>query len=103
MNDLNELMPLSMPEQSAPANGDLEVFVPKNVCPKAIRYAVRDHKLEHLEFAGGCDGNLKALSALLVGMDIDIVIDKLSGITCGKKTTSCVDQLCTALHEGETP
>lgn len=98
MNDLNELAPFSM-GASAPVDDGMEVFVPENVCPKMIRYAVKDHKLAHLEFAGGCDGNLKALSALLVDMDIDIVIDKLSGITCGKKTTSCVDQLCSALRE----
>jgi len=98
MNELNEMMPLSM-GTPAPADDGLEVFIPENVCPKAIRYSVKDHKLAHLEFAGGCDGNLKALSTLLVDMDIDIVIDKLSGITCGKKATSCVDQLCTALRD----
>jgi len=97
MKDLNEMMPMSMPAAPAAANDGVEVFVPENVCPKAIRYAVKDGKLEHLEFAGGCDGNLKALSRLLVGMDIDTVIDKLAGITCGKKSTSCVDQLCSAL------
>lgn len=99
MDNLNEMMPLSMPEAPAPAADGFEVFVPENVCPKAIRYAVKEGKLDHLEFAGGCDGNLKALSTLLVGMDIDTVIDKLSGITCGKKSTSCVDQLCSALRE----
>lgn len=98
MDNLNDMMTLSVAPIEADDNG-LDVFVPENVCPKAIRYAVKDNKLAHLEFAGGCDGNLKALSALLVDMEIETVIGKLSGITCGKKTTSCVDQLCSALKD----
>lgn len=98
MNDLNELMPSGMGGPALAGDG-IQLFVPENVCPKAIRYAVKDGALEYLEFAGGCDGNLKALSRLLVGMPVESVIDKLSGITCGKKATSCVDQLCSALRD----
>lgn len=77
---------------------DAEVFIPEKVCAKMIRFVVEDHKLAYLKFTGGCDGNLKAISKLLVGMDVDEVIEKLSGITCGKKNTSCTDQLCVALR-----
>ncbi len=80
------------------ASGDFKTFVPENVCPKMIRYSVEEGKLTHLDFAGGCDGNLQALSTLLVDMDVEQVIEKLSGITCGRKDTSCVDQLCHALR-----
>ncbi len=95
--DLNELIPMP----SAPQNADVETYIPENVCPKMIKYSVEDGKLKYLNFVGGCDGNLKALSSLLTDMDLDVVIDKLSGITCGQKTTSCVDQLCNALRELE--
>ena len=78
--------------------GDAQVFIPEKVCARMIRYAVKDHKLTYLKFTGGCEGNLKAISKLLVGMDVDEVIHKLSGNTCGKKNTSCTDQLCIALR-----
>ncbi len=96
--ELAPLTPLDAPATDN-APGDSEVFVPQNVCPKMIRYAVEDNKLVHLDFAGGCDGNLKAISALVEGMEIEQVVEKLSGITCGKKDTSCVDQLCIALKD----
>jgi uncharacterized protein (TIGR03905 family) len=78
--------------------GDAEVFIPQNVCARMIRFAVEDHKLTYLKFTGGCQGNLKAISKLLVGMDVEDIIRKLSGNTCGKKNTSCTDQLCIALR-----
>lgn len=95
--NLTELMPASPQD----ATGNIETYIPKNVCPKMIKYAVEDGKLVHLDFIGGCDGNLKAIASLLTNMDLDFVIDKLSGITCGRKDTSCVDQLCHALREQE--
>lgn len=76
-----------------------ETFVPEKVCAKQINYAVDGDTLAHVSFVGGCDGNLKALSTLLEGMDVDQVVEKLKGITCGKKDTSCVDQLSKALLE----
>lgn len=95
---LSPLSPLDEPaEDKCPSCA--ESFVPKQVCPKMIRYAVEGDKLAHVSFVGGCDGNLKAIAALVEGMEVEYVIDKLSGITCGKKTTSCVDQLCSALRE----
>ena len=50
-------------------------------------------------FIGGCNGNLKGISALVKGMTIEEVIDKLSGIRCGMKATSCPDQLASALKQ----
>ncbi|QJB58439.1 TIGR03905 family TSCPD domain-containing protein [Pseudodesulfovibrio sp. zrk46] len=92
-------MPLFFPPEEATTPGDAEIFVPEKVCAKMIRYAVEDDKVVYLDFVGGCDGNLKAISKLVTGMAIPDVIDKLSGITCGKKTTSCADQLCEALKD----
>jgi len=82
---------------SAPLN--LKTFTPKGVCAKLIRFAVEDNRLLQVSFTGGCDGNLKAISALVKGMELEEVISKLSGITCGNKKTSCSDQLCCALKE----
>ena len=48
---------------------------------------------------GGCNGNLKGISALVEGMKVDEVIARLEGIRCGGKPTSCPDQLCKALRE----
>ncbi|QJB56728.1 TIGR03905 family TSCPD domain-containing protein [Pseudodesulfovibrio sp. zrk46] len=92
--DLAPLSPLNPTEGQA---GDVDAYKPELVCAKMIHYKVEDHKLTKLHFTGGCEGNLTAISKLLEGMDIDDVVDKLSGITCGKKDTSCADQLCNAL------
>ncbi len=78
---------------------DTELFTPKGVCAKMIRFKVEGTKLTHVNFTGGCDGNLKAISALVKGMELNEIINTLSGITCGKKNTSCADQLCRALRE----
>ncbi|BCS88093.1 TIGR03905 family TSCPD domain-containing protein [Pseudodesulfovibrio sediminis] len=88
-------MKVSLMNVGAPS--DAVTFVPEKVCAKSIRYAVEDGKLAYIDFVGGCEGNLKALSTLLKGMEIADVISKLSGITCGMKSTSCADQLCVAL------
>ncbi|MBQ1544337.1 MAG: TIGR03905 family TSCPD domain-containing protein, partial [Clostridia bacterium] len=49
-------------------------------------------------FIGGCDGNAKGLAALVEGMDMDDVMERLSGIHCGPRPTSCPDQLAKALQ-----
>ncbi|EGB14444.1 hypothetical protein DND132_1232 [Pseudodesulfovibrio mercurii] len=82
----------------AEAPGDTEVFIPENVCAKMIRFAVDDGRLAYVRFTGGCDGNLKALSTLVTGMRVEDILEKLSGITCGRKDTSCAAQLCAALR-----
>ncbi|CCH50096.1 TIGR03905 family TSCPD domain-containing protein [Pseudodesulfovibrio piezophilus] len=98
MDNLMEFTPLA-PMNAAPdkPGGGTETFAPENVCAKMIRYAVEDGKLAQVDFAGGCEGNLKAISTLLKGMKVDDVVRKLQGITCGSKGTSCTDQLCKAL------
>ena len=58
-----------------------------------------DNKVYDVEFMGGCPGNLAGIRQLIKGMNIDDVIDKLSGITCGGKSTSCPDQLSRCLIE----
>lgn len=78
-------------------SADTETYVPKGVCSSLISFAVKEDKLVYVKFTGGCPGNLKAISALITGMPVQEVLCKLKGITCGKKNTSCADQLCQAL------
>ena len=66
-------------------------------CSRSISFDVEDCIIRNLEFLGGCNGNAKGISALVEGQRVEDVISKLSGITCGYKTTSCPDQLSKAL------
>ena len=70
----------------------------KGACAVQINVTIGDDgKIENVEFLGGCDGNHKGIVSLVKGMDVDTVIDKLEGITCGPRRTSCPDQLAQAL------
>ncbi len=71
----------------------------KGVCAKTIRFELDEDKIKKVEFIGGCAGNASGLSSLLVGCDVDDVIQRLEGITCGYRDTSCPDQLAQALKE----
>lgn len=74
-------------------------YVPQGVCPKEINFDLEGEIIKNLSFRGGCDGNLKALSVMINGKSIDEVISLFKGQTCGKKPTSCMDQLVIALEE----
>lgn len=75
------------------------VYSTKGVCSRSIEIVVEDGIVESVKFIGGCSGNTQGVAALSVGMTVDEVINRLSGIKCGMKTTSCPDQLATALKE----
>jgi len=62
-----------------------------------IYFDIEDNKVKNIQFIGGCNGNLKGISALAEGMDIDEAISRIEGIKCGMKSTSCPDQLAQAL------
>lgn len=72
---------------------------PKGVCSTQIDLDVTDGKIHNLSYTGGCNGNLKALSAMCEGASAEEVIRRLSGITCGYKATSCSDQLARLLKD----
>lgn len=74
-------------------------YTPKGICAVDIDFEVEDGKIKNVKFIGGCDGNHKGLNALIKGMDIDEAIERLSGITCGPRPTSCPDQLAQALKD----
>ena len=72
-------------------------YTTQGVCSKAIHFDVEDNKVKNVSYVAGCNGNLKGISSLVEGMDIDEVIARLEGTTCGAKKTSCPDQLAQAL------
>lgn len=83
-----------------PTNTKVEHFVPQcGVCTKEIDFVVEDGNIEYVNFVGGCEGNLKAIASMIEGMHVDFILDRFSGITCGEKSTSCMDQLCHALED----
>ena len=69
----------------------------KGTCSQRILFDVENGKVKNVQFIGGCNGNLKGIAALVEGMDIDDVIARVQGVTCGMKATSCPDQLAQAL------
>ena len=73
----------------------------KGVCSQMITFTVENNKVSNVKFFGGCNGNLKGIAGLVEGMDIDDVISRIEGTTCGMKKTSCPDQLAQALKEAK--
>ena len=74
-------------------------YTTSGVCSKEIEFEVVDGKLHGVRYLGGCNGNLQGVGALVEGMDVKEAIQRLKGIKCGMKGTSCPDQLATALEE----
>ncbi len=74
-------------------------YIPKGVCSRKIDIEIEDDIIVSVKYSGGCAGNTQGVAALIAGMKIDEAIERLSGIRCGFKTTSCPDQLATALKE----
>lgn len=71
----------------------------QNVCPMAITFDINDDVITNIKFMGGCNGNLKAISKLLEGCTVDMIEEKLRGNTCGRRPTSCADQLAIAVRQ----
>ena len=72
-------------------------FKPHGVCARMISFDIEDNIVKNVRFSGGCSGNTQGVSALAEGMDADELIERLAGIRCGFKNTSCPDQLAKAL------
>ena len=77
------------------------IYQTKGTCSRQIILEIEDNKIVSVEYIGGCNGNLKGISQLVKGMDIDEVIARVEGTTCGMKPTSCPDQLATALKQAK--
>lgn len=76
-------------------------YTTKGTCSREIHFEIEDGKVKNVAYIGGCNGNLKGISSLVEGMDVDEVIARLEGTTCGGKPTSCPDQLATALKQAK--
>ena len=68
------------------------------VCSRQIDLDIVDGKIHNLRYMGGCNGNLQALGALLEGQSVDMAFERLSGINCKGRGTSCSDQLVRVLR-----
>lgn len=74
-------------------------YTPKGVCARSITVEMDGDVLKDVEIKGGCDGNHKGLCALVKGMKAEDINERLSGITCGFRSSSCPDQLAKAVCE----
>ena len=68
-------------------------------CSTQIDFDIVDGKVRDVSFQNGCNGNLQGIGILVEGMDVHECIEKLKGISCGGRPTSCPDQLARALEE----
>lgn len=75
------------------------VYKTKGTCSRSITVDLDGKTIRSISFEGGCPGNLSGISKLVVGMDIDTVIERFTGNRCGERQTSCPDQLAKALQE----
>lgn len=71
----------------------------RGTCSSQITFDLDGDIVSNIKFYGGCNGNLKGIANLVDGMKVEDVIKKLSGVTCGFKSTSCPDQLARAVEE----
>lgn len=74
-------------------------YFPKGVCPMKLEFDLDDDRVSNIQFTGGCNGNLKAIAALVDGWTVSEITEKLAGNTCGFKKTSCADQLTIAINQ----
>ena len=76
-------------------------YQPKGVCSQLIEVELDGDTIKEVQFTGGCHGNLKAISKLVAGRKVDDVVATLEGNTCGRRPTSCADQLAKALRQAQ--
>lgn len=75
-------------------------YLTEGTCSKLISMDLDGAVVHNIVFVGGCDGNLKTIPLLLEGWTVDDIEKKLTGITCGRRPTSCADQLAKAVRAG---
>lgn len=71
----------------------------ENTCANEITFELEGNTVKNICFSGGCNGNLKAIPILVDGWTVEQIEEKLKGITCGRRPTSCCDQLAKATRE----
>lgn len=73
----------------------------KDTCSSKITFELDGDVVHNIAFIGGCNGNLQALTRVLDGMTVDEIEEKCGGILCGRRPTSCTDQLCKAVRKAQ--
>ena len=73
-------------------------YTPNGVCSRQMTVEIENGTIKHVDVLGGCNGNLKGICSLLQGMRVEDAIDRMAGIRCGMRPTSCPDQLSIALR-----
>lgn len=73
-------------------------YLTEGTCSKVISLDLDGDKVHNVSFMGGCDGNLKAIPILIDGWTVDQIEEKLTGVQCGRRGTSCGDQLAKAVR-----
>lgn len=76
-----------------------KTYKTSGTCSTQIDFDIEDGKIYNLVFTGGCNGNLKGIAALVEGQKVEDVKERIKGIKCGFKQTSCPDQLAKALEK----
>ncbi len=71
----------------------------EQTCSYQIDFDIENGRLHNVAFQGGCHGNLQGVCRLVEGMEVSQVLERLEGIRCGWKDTSCPDQLCRAIRQ----
>ena len=74
-------------------------YIPRGVCARQMKIELDGNVIKKVEILGGCSGNLQGISSLVVGMTVEHAVERMKGIRCGFKSTSCPDQLSIALTE----
>lgn len=74
-------------------------YTPKGVCSRRMTVELEDGIIRSVQVEGGCNGNLQGISRLVVGMSAREAIERMKGIRCGFRPTSCPDQLSLALEQ----
>ena len=75
------------------------VYKTKGTCSSKIEVELEGNIVRNVKFTGGCPGNLLAIPKLVEGMTVEEVENRISGVRCGMKNTSCCDQLAKAVRE----
>ena len=75
------------------------VYKTKGTCSQLIELELEGKVVHNVKFTGGCNGNLQAIPKLVEGLTVDQVVEKISGISCNGRGTSCGDQLARACKE----
>lgn len=76
----------------------MEKYKTSGVCCSEVQFEVENNTIKEVQFVNGCPGNTHGVAALIKGMDINDAIERIKGIDCRGRGTSCPDQLAKALE-----